>query len=64
MGLVDAQPHGSRIGDQPRLQEQLVRRFVAEFKALLLEGLNRFWILHPGFDVVGGAHGGARSQEG
>ena len=51
------------IGDQPRLQEQFVGRLVAEFGTLLLERLDRFWIVHPGFDVVGGAHRGARPQE-
>ena len=63
VGLVDAQPDLPRIRDQPRVQQDVVGRIVAELGAMLLIGLDRFGIVHPRLDVVGGAHRGARTQE-
>ena len=63
IGLIDAQPHLARIGDQPGVQQHFVGRIVAELGALLFIGRDRCGIVHPGLDVVGGAHRGARAQE-
>ena len=63
IGLVDAQPDLPRIGDQPGLEQHFVRRVLAELGLLLLVGRDRFRVVHPGLDLVGGAHRGAPPQE-
>ena len=63
VGLVDAQLDLARVGDQPRVQQRLVRRIVAELGLLLLVGLDRIRILQPRLDVARRAHRGARPQE-
>ncbi len=63
IGLVDAQPDLARIGNEPGLEQHLIRRILAELGLLLLIGRDRFRVVHPGLDLVGGAHRGAPPQE-
>ena len=63
VGLIDAQTDLPRIRQQPGVQQHVVGRIVAEHGAMLLIDRDRFGIVHPRLDVVGGAHRGARTQE-
>ena len=63
VGLVDPQPHLARVRDQPRGEELLLRRIVAELGLLALPGLDRRRVGDPRLDRLGGAHRGARPEE-
>ena len=64
IGLVDAQPDLTRIGDEPGLEQHLVRRILAEFGLLLFISRDRFRVMHPRLDLVGGAHPVRRLRNG